>query len=314
MKKKKRDFDIFSLSFLDIISCGFGAIVLLVLISNNAEAPSADDRALTGSLLKQVFELETSIEALGAEIDAAGAAERDKELLLARLKEMAEAAAESTRASESAIEEASADMDGLALVKTTLNRATISQDTADVRDTEVGGIPVDSDYVVFIADTSGSMKEIWNRVVSEVENILEIHPRVKGFQILNDNGLHLISAYKGKWIPDTKRRRNNVIDLFRSWNSASNSSPVEGLEVALKQYAKPGNSLSIYILGDDYTGSSYDPVINTLMHLNTNRVSGERLAKVHAIGFMSQYTTARFAILMREVTRKNGGSFVALPR
>ena len=33
-----RDFNIFSLSFLDVISCGFGAVVLLVLVSNTADA------------------------------------------------------------------------------------------------------------------------------------------------------------------------------------------------------------------------------------------------------------------------------------
>ena len=40
MKIKKKDFDIFNLSFLDIITCGFGAIVLLVLISHtDRDAP-----------------------------------------------------------------------------------------------------------------------------------------------------------------------------------------------------------------------------------------------------------------------------------
>ena len=34
MKKRRGDSDVFGLSFLDIISCGFGAVVLLVLISD----------------------------------------------------------------------------------------------------------------------------------------------------------------------------------------------------------------------------------------------------------------------------------------
>jgi hypothetical protein len=157
------------------------------------------------------------------------------------------------------------------------------------------------------------MQVIWDRVIAELENVINIHPKMEGFQVLNDNGSHLISAYAGKWIPDTKRRRDNIINLLRSWNSASNSSPVEGLEVALKRYAKPNTSVSIYIFGDDYTGSSYDPVINALVNMNANRVTGERLAKIHAVGFFSPYSTSRFAILMREVTRRNGGTFVALP-
>ena len=37
MKRRAREFDIFNLSFLDIISCGFGAVVMLVLISKTSE-------------------------------------------------------------------------------------------------------------------------------------------------------------------------------------------------------------------------------------------------------------------------------------
>ena len=158
------------------------------------------------------------------------------------------------------------------------------------------------------------MREIWNRVSSEVENVLAIHPKVHGFQIINDNGSHLISAYAGKWIPDTPQRRKSIFKAFKGWQSASNSSPIEGLQVALKRYAKANISLSIYIFGDDYTGSSYDPVINALVHLNTNKTTGKRLAKIHAIGFISNYSTNRFAILMREIAKRNGGTFLALPQ
>ena len=40
------------------------------------------------------------------------------------------------------------------------------------------GIPVDSEYVVFIVDTSGSMKDIWNKVTRHIENVINIHPTV----------------------------------------------------------------------------------------------------------------------------------------
>ena len=204
------------------------------------------------------------------------------------------------------------DLEGLSLVESSLKRASIIPSSATKRDAEVGGIPVDSDYIIFIVDTSGSMLNIWPRVSRELINVLKIHPKVTGFQIMNDNGSHLISSYAGKWIPDTPQRRRAVMGMFTSWNSASNSSPVEGIEMALKRYAKPDISLSIYVFGDDYAGSSYGPVINTIDKLNRNRTTGKRLAKIHAIGFMSQYTTNRFAILMREVTKRNGGTFLAL--
>ena len=31
-KRKRRDVDIFNMSFLDVVSCGFGAIILLLVI------------------------------------------------------------------------------------------------------------------------------------------------------------------------------------------------------------------------------------------------------------------------------------------
>ncbi len=36
MARKKREFTAFNLSFLDIMSCGFGAVVLVFLIMNHA--------------------------------------------------------------------------------------------------------------------------------------------------------------------------------------------------------------------------------------------------------------------------------------
>jgi len=101
--------------------------------------------------------------------------------------------------------------------------------------------------------------------------------------------------------------------LFRDWSSASNSSPVEGLEVALKRYANPNIKVSIYIFGDEYSGKSYGSVIRSLQNLNKNRINGSFLARVHGIGFLSIYSTGRFAILMREVARLNGGTFIGLP-
>ena len=47
----------------------------------------------------------------------------------------------------------------------------------------------------------------------ELENVIRIHPKIKGFQILNDNGTHLVSGYQGRWIPDTLQRRESVIKL-----------------------------------------------------------------------------------------------------
>ena len=317
MRKKRREFDIFSLSFLDIISCGFGAVVLLVLISKTSESPVKTIEQDAMTMLAQVLNAEDVVTSLNDQLVALHASIESQRILRDRLRGMANQTATAESVSTDQAETLAKDIAGLKTVQSALERlksTKLSRKTTQIRDDDVGGIPVDSDYVIFIVDTSGSMQEIWPRVTREIENIINIHPKVKGFQILNDNGTHILNGYQGKWIPDTPGRRKSVIKLFKNWNSASNSSPVEGLEVALKRYVNPNIKVSIYIFGDDYTGSSFDPVINSLVRMNTNRVTGARLARVHGVGFMSQYTTNRFATLMREVARRNDGTFIALPR
>ena len=316
MKRKSRELEIFSLSFLDIISCGFGAVVLLVLISTFAESVLPDFTSETKQALDQVLAAEARVEALESALVQETQTLEDIQDRLTEESTKAARAKNQLRAANAQAESLDENLAGLELVERSLRdnqRASITPNTSETRDEEVGGIPVDSDYVVFIIDTSGSMQAIWSRVTSEVENIINIHPRIKGFQILNDNGTHLVSGYAGRWIPDTKARRDSVIRLFRNWKSASNSSPVEGLEVALKRYVNPNQKVSIYIFGDDYTGSSYDTVIRTLRRANANRITGKPLARVHAIGFLSPTSNGRFETLMREVTRQNNGAFIALP-
>jgi len=313
MKPRRGNFEIFNLSFLDIISSGFAAVVLLVLLSKPFEDTSRQDKDSVKQLLKQVVSTVGSVAHSSRELDK----HRKNLASLKQIGDLLKASEASARKQlgdkTRELEKLNGDLEGLSLVQSSIKRATIRPSSSLKRDVEVGGIPVDSDYVIFIVDTSGSMISIWDRVSREIINVLKIHPKVKGFQIMNDNGFYLISSYAGQWIPDTPQRRAGVMKLFGSWRSASNSSPVEGLEVALKRYAKPDISLSIYVFGDDYTGSSYTPVINTIDNLNTNRITGKRLAKIHAVGFISRYATNRFPILMRELTKRNGGTFLGLP-
>ena len=58
----------------------------------------------------------------------------------------------------------------------------------------VGGVPVDSEYVVFIIDTSGSMQSLaWTLMRRKVEETLRIYPRVKGIQVMSDQGQFMFS-------------------------------------------------------------------------------------------------------------------------
>ncbi len=314
MKIKRKDFNIFNISFLDIISCGFGAVVLLVLISKTTDDQGQSSVNEVETLLGQVLSLETSIDGLARQIDQQQKKNDDMLAEKGSLGRSAETLAKNLSVKEQEENKLAGDLEGLSLVDRTLQRVSITpSSTNTTRDEEIGGIPVDSDYVVFIVDTSGSMQTIWGKVSREILNVLSIHPKVTGFQILNDQGKPLISGYRGRFIPDTPQRRQSVMRVFGNWQDMSNSSPVEGIKAALKLYAKPGQSTSIYVFGDDYTGSNYDSVIAEITKLNRLQKDGKRLAKIHGIGILSSYTTGRFAILMRELTKRNGGTFLALP-
>lgn len=316
MKRRHRSLDIFSLSFLDVISCGFGAVVMLILIAKTDVESSVAGTDEVSSLLASLISLQNSVTAIQQEMNT------DLNTLqqLAGEKQSVIQATQTLENQRQSLEQKNASIaeriSGLSLVEERLKQASLStpQKPNRDRDIEVGGIPVDSDYVIFIVDTSGSMKSIWSSVSREVINVLNIHPEVKGFQILNDMGKPLISGYDGQWIPDTASRRQSVITLFKKWNALSNSSPVEGLTVALRKYAKPNITTSIYVFGDEYSGGGYDAVINAVAKENRTLSSGRKLAKIHAVGFISAGTTDRFSVLMREMTKQNNGTFIALPR
>ena len=192
---------------------------------------------------------------------------------------------------------------------------------AEKKNQLIGGIPVDSEYIIFIIDTSGSMfSYAWERMLQEMEATLDIYPEVKGIQVLNDMGNYLFSRYRGEWIPDTPARRSLILQNLRNWNVFSNSSPVEGITNAVRTFYDPGKKISIYVFGDEFTGASIQEVVQTVDRLNAEAARGERRVRIHAVGFPVQFirppelqaTGVRFATLMRELTLRNGGSFVGL--
>ena len=298
--------DAFGTAFLDIISCGFGAIVLLILIFKfepevtGLASVSNDD---ANAKIKQLYSLIDEIDAEAMTEDPQATADK-----LDALK-AAEASLTRSLSETSKLQQTSATLkQQLAALEVMNKRQQIAGTSAGKQsrqDDEVGGIPVDRDYIIFVVDTSGSMKEIWHKVMQEIENILTVHPQVKGFQVINDNGNYLISGYAGKWIKDTASKRKRIMKLFSSWASISNSSPVEGIETALTRYSKYADNLSIYVIGDDYTGANFDQVISRTRQLNKGR------ARIHALNFISpNASTDRFSTLMREICRENQGTFL----
>jgi hypothetical protein len=95
---------------------------------------------------------------------------------------------------------------------------------------------------------------------------------------------------------------------------------VEGITRAIRRYADPDKKISLYVFGDEFTGRSIDDVVETVDRMNKEDAQGNRLVRIHAIGFPVMFsqsgfpenTGVRFATLMRELCRRNGGAFVGL--
>ena len=311
MKKKSREIEIFSLSFLDIISCAFGAIILILLVIKKGDTrleKSLDFSTVEKNIIDNL-NYSQSIEKLREENKLLKSIINSKSSNIEVIKNRLEQKKKEIESNAIVNQKKEESINSLELAANSLIQANNKVGKNTVKDKEVGGIPVDSEYVVFIIDTSGSMKAIWDKVTRELINILNVHPKVKGFQILNDNGLHLLGAYENKWIPDTPSKRNNILSILKNWNSASNSSPVEGLEIALKRYTSKKHNTSIYIFGDEFTGGSYTPVFSTIKKLSTRKN-----IRISGVGFISLGTTNdRFATLMREIAENNNGTFLGLP-
>jgi len=139
-------------------------------------------------------------------------------------------------------------------------------------------------------------------------------------QVMNDEGSYMFPEYAGRFIEDTSARRRAVIDRLRTWNVFSNSSPTEGIEAAIQQFYREDRKISLYVYGDEFTGRSIREVAEFVRRVNRADAGGAPRVRIHAIGFPVQFANApgmqttgiRFAALMRELTRQNGGSFVGL--
>ena len=327
-KRGRRDVDIFNMSFLDVVSCGFGAIILLLVIIQISEPRVIEQLAV--DLTGLVERLETELHRIRGETTVLNRdlTEKQEQLSLqreklARLKGDLSSVRGEHRASKNDHEAQTIIENQLATAQQSLSDEVKRLYAADSRrppDSAIGGVPVDSEYIVFIIDTSGSMGQgAWGLVLKKVKEILAIYPSVKGIQVMNDMGDYMYSQYKGRWIPDTPARRTAIIKRLASWFPFSNSSPVEGIQTAIQRFHSSDKKISLYVLGDDFSSGSIQTVVDTVERLNRADSSGNRRVRIHTVGFPVQFSgsglsmnAVRYAALMRRLAEDNGGSFVGL--
>jgi hypothetical protein len=324
MRNQRRGAAEASLSFLDVISCGFGAIVLLLIIARVGDpaALEAAEQQLLGSVREKqerLFDIRGESVVLNEQLKSRKEQLSELTERVARLKaNLASVEAQSDEVSNTVSMESEQLKLALQVLTEEMERL-LPQ--SSVENQLIGGIPVDSEYIIFVIDTSGSMQmAAWNKVQQEMINILNIYPTVKGIQVMNDMGQYMFSNYRDRWIADSPKMRDQILRTLQTWAPFSNSSPVEGIQAAIKKFYRKGRKISIYTLGDDFSGRSIRRVVKAVDSLNQANKGVERLVRIHAIGFPVHFppgrtppaSAVRFAALMRELSYNNGGTFIGL--
>jgi hypothetical protein len=328
MARRRHGIEEFSLSFLDVICCGFGAIILLLMITKTVQPQIIEASAVSlegriAALQEQLFKLRGDTHILNRDLNAKHEQLSEHEQRIAILRGML-----ASLQSQHDTLNIQANSNDIVTSQLAIAQQQLSDEMKRLLDMQynsknelIGGIPVDSEYIIFVIDTSGSMFSYsWDRMLREFEATLSIYPEVKGIQVMNDMGQYMFSRYRGKWIPDTPGRRKVIMDRLRTWNVFSNSSPVEGITQAIRTFYAPDKKISVYVFGDEFTGDSIQQVVKTIDRINRVDAEGNRRVRIHAVGFPVQFarqrhlqtTGIRFATLMRELTHRNGGTFVGL--
>ena len=322
---RRRSVEVFSLSFLDCICCGFGAIILLFVLTDyqrpaKIEASKIYLQARVRDLLQQLEvirgesddlerQLQGRVDKLEKERHELAQLSGDLSSLQSKYSaSKQEADVTNTVESELVAAKQKLRAEMMRLLKNQTRPATEA----------IAGIPIDSEYVIFIIDTSSSMTtNHWDVNLAIIDEILSMYPHVKGLQVMNDQGTYMFNQTKGHWLDDTPEQRAEIRNRARHWHAFSQSNPVPGMEEAIRTYWAADKRVSLYVLGDEFTGDSIQAALDSIGTLNNLAPNGRRPIRIHAIGFpkkqgMSPFTNIRFSALMRLVTEQNNGTFVGL--
>jgi hypothetical protein len=316
-----------NISFLDIICCGFGAIILLLVIVKPMSPLVLEDSPVeqlgqVRALQERLFEIRGQVDYLEQDLDAKQEQLGDSERRVALLRNQYEALSKQLAANEGGRNDDQLSVADLQIALQSLTQemqALLKRRKANSN--YIGGIPVDSEYVIFIIDTSGSMKSMaWRRLLSEVRSVLAIYPRVKGIQVMDDQGQYMFEQYRGQWIDDSPAWRRSILERLQNWTTFSNSSPEQGIYTAIRRHFEQGKKISLYVFGDDFNGSSISRTVDIISNLNQQKRNGDTLVRIHTVGFPVQFQgppginsrAMRYANLMRLLAEQNNGSFIGL--
>ncbi len=331
MSKRHRKTEVFSLSFLDCICCGFGAIILLFILTMGTQENETIKlkKILENTVLQRQLKLadyQIKQDELNVMLDLEKTKrrrlERARTSLEALLATLRQQISDREKAKELLITDKESIEEELAAFQT---EAEVEQKV--VVPTPIG-VPVESNVIAFVIDTSGSMRDnatnlINSHVVRKFEEVISSYPEVKGIQLLDASGRFIMgSRLGGRWLPDSPEMRDSMVRAVRLYPLESESNPVPGIKRAIRTLYDPKAEdlkFGIYVFGDEFTGKP-ESVITEIRNLNKTK-DGERIARINAIGFPNVIHTGaiflgqsglKFAKLMHDLTYEHGGAFIAL--
>lgn len=327
---KRRNIEVFSLSFLDCLCCGFGAILLLFILSigsGEAGVKSKVDAPTIERLQDQLAALEADIANKVSLLEAALNSEQtsqERERISSQIQELKSTLADLQQ-------EFDTRSAGLTQSQQAAAEATRLLESFKYEDLPPIGLPSDATHVAFIIDTSGSMrnqitKQLHHGVVQQIREILDSLPEVKSIQFLDTSGNYMMRTQARHWLPDTPGLRSQALNQILNYPILSVSDPEPGIRRAfrdLRQGVGSDEHMSLYVVGDDFRGNTQNFLIQ-LDRLNPrNPNTGKRPVSISAIGFPTLVNpfqigapqgNTRFANIMRETAEAHEGVLILKPR
>tara|TARA_X000001036_G_scaffold238793_1_gene222728 strand:+ start:30 stop:1025 length:996 start_codon:yes stop_codon:yes gene_type:complete len=319
-----------SLSFLDVISCGFGAILLMLVLVRTFSPQitsivyDTDDlEKIFSALLEENQEIERNL--IKLEILRTDQKEKANKFSV-KLESLNEKERNLSRRNDKTKEKNQNLSEKKEEIEDEIN--SFQKGDRFVESKNIAGITVDSEHVIFIIDTSGSMRSEWETVITKIQKILITYPNLEGIQIINADGQFFL-PYQGQWLNAARKDRKEIIKKIINYPILSGSNPMKGLKKAIIDFRSSDKDIAIWIFGDDYQtpigpGSrrgntvTIAEVVRLLEKLKVkDELSGSQSRKltINAIGFRTGLTEngrMEFALAMRELCERNGGAFIGL--
>ncbi len=334
---RRRQTQVFSLAFLDCICCGFGAVILIFVLSVDSQEKEK---------LQALIDVNRALAEQAAKLTQLKVSKEDLEKSNARIATLVTDARLRNDSIHGLIDELDkglqrekrgqeallVDIDDLKKeIAARQKKPDYDLVLKDVKPAPVG-LPVGSNYIAFVIDTSGSMRDpnhggLWPIAIRTVETVLDSYPEIDGIQLLDGDGRFVLGRRgnaTAAWLPDNRDTRDSIKRVLRRYEQDTVSNPVPGIYNAMRfLYDKdnPKMRMGIFVFGDEFNSSdSADVVIRRLEELNPADENGNRKVTINAVGFPTTIryqfsmgnTGLRFANLMRTVCYLHGGAFIAL--